>query len=144
MSNYTVCLYGWVWYRCFVSLLSQRAWLLKLLAVELHAGDVSSSNHREACQTILSYLFSHGINEVGGAQTMYPFLRHDTSQNAVLGTVSKSKVLIVTCFIVPLILWANISHHMHILDSLLFITFPFILWTNISVNIIVGFLSYGW
>ncbi|XP_022635214.1 nuclear pore complex protein NUP205 isoform X1 [Vigna radiata var. radiata] len=74
------------------SSLHQRAWLLKLLAVELHAGDVSSSNHREACQTILSYLFSHGINEVGGAQTMYPFLRHDTSQNAVLGTVSKSKV----------------------------------------------------
>ncbi|KAG2398953.1 Nuclear pore complex protein [Vigna angularis] len=70
----------------------QRAWLLKLLAVELHAGDVSSSNHREACQTILSYLFSHGVNDVGGGQTMYPFLRHDTSQNAALGTVSKSKV----------------------------------------------------
>jgi len=133
---------GWIWYRCFVSLRSQRAWLLKLLAVELHAGDVSSSNHREACQTILSYLFSHGIKDIGGGQAMYPFLHHDTSQNAALGTVSKSKVLIVTCFIVPLILCANISHHMHVLDSLLFITIRLILWANISVNFIVGFFSF--
>lgn len=40
-----------------ISSLHQRAWLLKLLAVELHAGDIGSSNHRDACQTILSNLF---------------------------------------------------------------------------------------
>ncbi|ESW10307.1 hypothetical protein PHAVU_009G198200 [Phaseolus vulgaris] len=74
------------------SSLHQRAWLLKLLAVELHTGDVTISNHREACQTILSYLFTHGINDFGGGQAMYPLLRHDASQNAALGAVSKSKV----------------------------------------------------
>ncbi|KAL5146993.1 Nuclear pore complex protein NUP205 [Glycine soja] len=75
------------------SSLHQRAWLLKLLAVELHAGDVRSSNHREACQTILSYLFAHGLNDIGGGQAMPPFLLHDTSENAAIRTVSKSKVL---------------------------------------------------
>lgn len=75
------------------SSLHQRAWLLKLLAVELHAGDVRSSHHREACQTILSYLFEHGINDIGGGQTMSPFLLHDTSENTAIRTVSKSKVL---------------------------------------------------
>ncbi|CAJ1975467.1 unnamed protein product [Sphenostylis stenocarpa] len=73
------------------SSLHQRAWLLKLLAVELHAGDVRSSNHREACQTILSYLFAHAINDIGGGRTMSPFLPHDTSENAAIRTVSKSK-----------------------------------------------------
>ncbi|XP_020214281.1 nuclear pore complex protein NUP205 isoform X1 [Cajanus cajan] len=65
------------------SSLHQRAWLLKLLAVELHAGDVRSSNHREACRTILSYLFAHGINDNGGGH----------SENSAIRTVSKSKVL---------------------------------------------------
>jgi len=116
---------------------------LKLLAVELHTGDVRSSNHREACQTILSYLFSRGINDIGGDQAMYPLLHHDTSQNAALGAVSKSKVLIITCFIVPMILWAKMSHRMHILDSLLFTTILLILWANISTNFIVGFFCYG-
>ncbi|KAH1246941.1 Nuclear pore complex protein NUP205 [Glycine max] len=74
------------------SSLHQRAWLLKLLAVELHAGDVRSSNHREACQTILSYLFAHGLNDIGGGQAMPPFLLHDTSENAAIRTVSKSKI----------------------------------------------------
>ncbi|TKY73179.1 nuclear pore [Spatholobus suberectus] len=75
------------------SSLHQRAWLLKLLAVELHAGDVRSSNHREACQTILSYLFAHGINDIGGGQVMSPFLLHDAFENAAIRIVSKSKVL---------------------------------------------------
>lgn len=84
---------------------------MKLLAVELHAGDVRSSNHREACQTILSYLFAHGLNDIGGGQAMPPFLLHDTSENAAIRTVSKSKVLIViNCFMVPLILFTYISH----------------------------------
>ncbi|XP_070003798.1 nuclear pore complex protein NUP205 [Nicotiana sylvestris] len=46
-----------------VSSLHQRAWLLKLLTVELHAADMSSSTHREACQSILSQLFGDGIFE---------------------------------------------------------------------------------
>ncbi|KAK7411173.1 hypothetical protein VNO78_02605 [Psophocarpus tetragonolobus] len=61
------------------SSLHQRAWLLNLLAVELHAGDVRSSNHREACQTILSFLFAHGMNDI------------DASENTAIRTVNKSK-----------------------------------------------------
>ncbi|KAK7411180.1 hypothetical protein VNO78_02612 [Psophocarpus tetragonolobus] len=61
------------------SSLHQRAWLLKLLAVELHAGDVRSSNHREACQTIFSFLFAHGMNDI------------DASENTSIRTVNKSK-----------------------------------------------------
>ncbi|KAL1300925.1 hypothetical protein AAHE18_18G216100 [Arachis hypogaea] len=76
-----------------ISSLHQRAWLLKLLAVELHAGEVSSSKHREACQTILSHLFGQGITEVDGHQTMSPFSFEDTLETAAIRTVSKSQVL---------------------------------------------------
>ncbi|XLR42136.1 hypothetical protein HN51_020331 [Arachis hypogaea] len=76
-----------------ISSLHQRAWLLKLLAVELHAGEVSSSKHREACQTILSHLFDQGITEVDGHQTMSPFSFEDTLETAAIRTVSKSQVL---------------------------------------------------
>ncbi|KAJ1403557.1 hypothetical protein SESBI_27265, partial [Sesbania bispinosa] len=74
-----------------ISSLHQRAWLLKLLAVELHTGDISSSKHREACQTILSYLFGQGVTEIGGGRAMSPFSLQDTSENAAIRTVSKSK-----------------------------------------------------
>lgn len=94
LFNYTY--FCWVWHWCFVSLLVfQRAWLLKLLAVELHAGDISSSQHRDACQTILFNLFGQGIAEVGGGQAISPFSFQDTSENAAFRTVSKSKVLVV-------------------------------------------------
>lgn len=78
----------------FVSLLplSQRAWLLKLLAVELHAGDIGSSNHRDACQTILSNLFGQGTTGIDGDQALYPFSLPDDSGNADFRNVSKSKV----------------------------------------------------
>lgn len=103
---------------CSLSRLSQRAWLLKLLAVELHAGDVSSSKHRDACQTILSHLFGQGITEIGGSLAISPFSLQDTSENAAVRTVSKSKVLmVIICFMVPLLLWTS---HMHILDFILF------------------------
>ncbi|XP_031097713.1 nuclear pore complex protein NUP205 isoform X1 [Ipomoea triloba] len=46
-----------------ISSLHQRAWLLKLLAVELHAADMSSSTHREACQSIISELFGLGNSD---------------------------------------------------------------------------------
>ncbi|XP_019417069.1 PREDICTED: nuclear pore complex protein NUP205-like isoform X7 [Lupinus angustifolius] len=76
-----------------ISSLHQRAWLLKLLAVELHAGDVSSSTHREACQTVLSHLFGQDMLEIGGGQAMSPFSLQATYENAAIRTVSKSKVL---------------------------------------------------
>lgn len=105
LTSYIIVGLTWV----FVSLLcfSQRAWLLKLLAVELHAGDVSSSNHREACQTILSNLFGQGTTGIDGEQAIYPFSLQDNSGNGDFRTVSKSKVLIVIyCFMVPLLLWS--------------------------------------
>ncbi|KAK7304174.1 hypothetical protein RJT34_15273 [Clitoria ternatea] len=78
-----------------ISSLHQRAWFIKLLVVELHAGDISSSKHREACQTILSHLFGQGIADIDGGQAMSPFWLQlqDTSENAAIRTVSKSKVL---------------------------------------------------
>ncbi|XP_028801287.1 nuclear pore complex protein NUP205-like [Neltuma alba] len=76
-----------------ISSLHQRAWLLKILAVELHTGDVSSSKHKEACQTILSYLFGQGITGSGGGQTSSLLTLQDTAENAAIRTVSKSKVL---------------------------------------------------
>ncbi|KAK1264926.1 hypothetical protein QJS04_geneDACA016129 [Acorus gramineus] len=41
-----------------ISSLHQRAWLLKLLALELHVSDMGVSSHREACSSILTELFS--------------------------------------------------------------------------------------
>ncbi|CAH9088046.1 unnamed protein product [Cuscuta europaea] len=46
-----------------ISSLHQRAWLLKLLAVELHFADMSSSTHRETCQNIIFELFGQGISD---------------------------------------------------------------------------------
>jgi hypothetical protein len=104
-----VCFFLFFDWGCFVSLLclSQRAWLLKLLAVELHAGDVSSSNHRDTCQTILSNLFGQGTTGIDEDQAIYPFSLQDNSGNADFRTVSKSKVLIViNCFMAPFLLWS--------------------------------------
>jgi hypothetical protein len=104
-----VCFFLFFDWGCFVSLLclSQRAWLLKLLAVELHAGDVSSSNHRDTCQTILSNLFGQGTTGIDEDQAIYPFSLQDNSENADFRTVSKSKVMIViNCFMFPFLLWS--------------------------------------
>ncbi|KAK7258456.1 hypothetical protein RIF29_24034 [Crotalaria pallida] len=76
-----------------ISSLHQRAWLLKLLAVELHVGDASNSTHREACQIILSHLFGQDILEIGGGQAMSPFSLRNTYEHDATRTVSKSKVL---------------------------------------------------
>ena len=69
---------------------------MKLLAIELHAGDFSSSKHKETCQTILSYLFGQGVTETGGGEIMSSFLPQDAAENAVIRTVSKSKVPLIT------------------------------------------------
>ncbi|KAJ7956691.1 Nuclear pore complex protein [Quillaja saponaria] len=77
-----------------ISSLHERAWLLKLLAVELHAGDVSSSKHRETCQTILAHLFGQDIAEIGGGESTSPsFFLQNGAENASVRSISKSKVL---------------------------------------------------
>ncbi|KAK9269394.1 hypothetical protein L1049_001167 [Liquidambar formosana] len=77
-----------------ISSLHQRAWLLKLLAMELHAGDMSSSTHRETCQSILAHIFGQDIIEFGIDHSIthsFPLLH--SAENAGTRTISKSKVL---------------------------------------------------
>lgn len=70
-----------------ISSLHQRAWLLKLLAVELHAADITSPSHRETCQNILSQLFGQNLNEYSADRGIISV--SDTT-NRIL---AKSKVL---------------------------------------------------
>lgn len=88
--------------------------MLKLLAVELHAGDVSSSKHKETCQTLLSYLYGQGITEVGGGQTMALFSLQDTAENAAIRTVSKSKVLLITEQVIFPVLLCNLCNGIYV------------------------------
>ncbi|KAI5665252.1 hypothetical protein M9H77_24575 [Catharanthus roseus] len=76
-----------------ISNLHQRAWLLKLLAVELHAADMSSSNHREACQNILSQLFGGDVMESGMDQNVSDALLQNKVDVAAIRMISKIKVL---------------------------------------------------
>lgn len=77
-----------------ISSLHQRAWLLKLLAVELHSGYVGGPSHREACQTILAHLFGRDVIESGPDHVVYDsvILRNGT-EHAGTQTISKNKVL---------------------------------------------------
>lgn len=77
-----------------ISSLHQRAWLLKLLAVELHSGYVGGTSHREACQTILAHLFGRDVIESGPDHVVYDsvILRNGT-EHAGTQTISKNKVL---------------------------------------------------
>ncbi|PSS20924.1 Nuclear pore complex protein [Actinidia chinensis var. chinensis] len=77
-----------------ISSLHQRAWHLKLLAIELHTGDMSSSSHREACQSILAHIFGQDITEYGtDFNTTQTFLLQSSADSAGTRTMSKSKVL---------------------------------------------------
>ncbi|XP_031385732.1 nuclear pore complex protein NUP205 isoform X2 [Punica granatum] len=79
-----------------VSSLHQRAWLLKLLALELHAGDMNSSTHRETCRRILGHLFGQEAIESGTdfniSNSLAPY--NDAEHlGARTRTIGKSKVL---------------------------------------------------
>ncbi|XP_009364040.2 nuclear pore complex protein NUP205 [Pyrus x bretschneideri] len=74
-----------------ISSLHQRAWLLRLLAIELHVGDVNIPTHRETCLSILAHLFGQENVEIG--IDSHSFSLEDGMENAVALTVSKSKVL---------------------------------------------------
>lgn len=77
-----------------ISSLHQRAWLLKLLAVELHSGYMGGPSHREACQTILAHLFGRDVIESGSDHVVYDsvILRNGT-EHVGTQTISKNKVL---------------------------------------------------
>ncbi|KAM1173424.1 hypothetical protein ACFX13_026753 [Malus domestica] len=74
-----------------ISSLHQRAWLLRLLAIELHVGDANIPTHRETCLSILAHLFGQENVETG--IDSHSFSLEDGMENAVALTVSKSKVL---------------------------------------------------
>ncbi|KAH0970347.1 hypothetical protein GBA52_022503 [Prunus armeniaca] len=77
-----------------ISSLHQRAWLLRLLAIELHVGDVNSSTHREACLSILAHLFGQENVETGiDYLASHSFSLQDGVEHSGTRTVSKSKVL---------------------------------------------------
>ncbi|GAB4828290.1 hypothetical protein Ancab_035204 [Ancistrocladus abbreviatus] len=77
-----------------ISSLHQRAWLLKLLAVELHAGGMTTPNHREACRSILAHMFGKDVADLDADQNIAhtsTFLNRSENTGTVL--ITKSKVL---------------------------------------------------
>lgn len=75
------------------SSLHQRAWLLKLLAIELHAGYTSSATHREACQMILAHLFGRDFIETETDHIVSDSYLQYSLDHAGTRSISKSKVL---------------------------------------------------
>ncbi|XP_035542991.1 nuclear pore complex protein NUP205 isoform X2 [Juglans regia] len=76
-----------------ISSLHQRAWLLKLLAIELNAGDVSSSNHQEACQSILAHLYGGEISGIGTDGIISQSSLQNGMEYSGTRSISKSQVL---------------------------------------------------
>ncbi|TXG61268.1 hypothetical protein EZV62_012631 [Acer yangbiense] len=75
-----------------ISSLHQRAWLLKLLAIELHAGYGSSSTHQEACQSILAHVFGQNCIEDKTDIISHPLTLQNITDTGTR-TISKSKKL---------------------------------------------------
>ncbi|ONK81042.1 uncharacterized protein A4U43_C01F24610 [Asparagus officinalis] len=75
-----------------ISTLHQRAWLLKLLALELHLADVASSGHRETCLAILSGIFDQCNVENGSGPSASETFEIDAG-HAGNRTMNNSKVL---------------------------------------------------
>lgn len=76
-----------------ISSLHQRAWLLKLLAIELHAAYVSAPHHREACQSILAHFFGQDLVETGTDIISQSLILQNRNEHAATRTISKTKVL---------------------------------------------------
>ncbi|XP_042454349.1 nuclear pore complex protein NUP205-like isoform X2 [Zingiber officinale] len=75
-----------------VSMLHERAWLIKLLALELHTADMGESTHREACLSILSLCFT----QIAGGNYQSPELSRTSefdASNFAQRTTKKKKVL---------------------------------------------------
>ena len=97
-SNFIVsrCHVSFIWVSLF-SCFSQRAWLLKLLAVELHAGDMVNSTHRDACQSILGHIFGPDVVDfTTDHSTSHAYSVHNSAADVGTRTISKSKVYLGT------------------------------------------------
>ncbi|XXG47855.1 hypothetical protein AAC387_Pa02g2424 [Persea americana] len=75
-----------------ISSLHQRAWLLKLLALELHAGDMALPAHREACLSILAQIYVRGAREICTDQDV-SFTFQTNADDLGIRNIKKSKVL---------------------------------------------------
>jgi nuclear pore complex protein Nup205 len=53
-----------------ISMLHERAWLLKMLALALHVSDISSSLYRESCLAILCHTFGHCAENLRSANLL--------------------------------------------------------------------------
>ncbi|PWA94300.1 Nucleoporin Nup186/Nup192/Nup205 [Artemisia annua] len=73
-----------------ISSLHQRAWLLKLLALELHVGNVTLSNHREVCHSIVAHLFGQGGTEYDSEHNI---LLQSSPEDAANRAIGRCKVL---------------------------------------------------
>lgn len=67
----------------------QRAWLLKLLALELHVGNVTLSNHREVCHSIVAHLFGQGGSEYDSEHNI---LLQSSPEDAANRAIGRCKV----------------------------------------------------
>ncbi|KAH7657158.1 nuclear pore complex protein Nup205 protein [Dioscorea alata] len=75
-----------------ISTLHQRAWLLKLIALELHLGDVATTTHQGTCIAILSHLFSQCNIGISGDSNVSQFFESDAGYVGAR-TMNKCKVL---------------------------------------------------
>lgn len=92
----------------------QRAWLIKLLALELHVADMGIISHRETCQKILAHLFGVEVMDAGGDHTLYssyalqsgiePLGARAVSKNKVL-ELSLRISLLMACLVVALLVF---------------------------------------
>ncbi|KAJ0515388.1 putative nucleoporin [Helianthus annuus] len=74
-----------------ISSLHQRAWLLKLLALELHISNVTLSSHREVCHSIIGHLFGQGEAEYYNDNNL--LLLQSSPEDTANRAISRSKVL---------------------------------------------------
>lgn len=86
----------------------QRAWLLKLLAVELHSGDIASSSHRETCRKILGCLFGKSTDdEEGNPDFASSLAMQNEDETTGTRTYRKNKAQIYT--LLKLLFWFLIN-----------------------------------
>ncbi|KAL6888297.1 hypothetical protein ACP4OV_009323 [Aristida adscensionis] len=73
-----------------ISMLHERAWLLKMLALALHLSDISSSVYREACLAILQHTFGHCVENFKNANLLHS---PEFSSGIMDGSTQRNKVL---------------------------------------------------
>ncbi|KAL4195214.1 hypothetical protein AMTRI_Chr05g72240 [Amborella trichopoda] len=76
-----------------ISDLQQRAWLLKLLALEMHMGDDSIPTHRELCLSLLNHLFIRDTRDSDAVGSLLPITSQRHTENVVSTSNFNSKVL---------------------------------------------------